>query len=146
MNPTSDNRSNPSINETEHNGSLEVQTYTAKRTYPVPHAEVTISRETSEGEVLLFRGETDASGKIPPIVLPGVKAIDTLSPRIDFKNIVSNNSYKITVSHPHFSTMIYYNVPVYEGILSIQSVDMVPKSVAADPSKPIEFKEQSFTI
>lgn len=146
MNLTSDKQPTPSMDEKECNGSLQVQTYTAKRSYPVPLAEVTISKDTPEGEIILFKGNTNASGKIPSIPLAGIKAIDALSPSIDFQNIVSKNSYKITVTHPDFLTMVYYNVPVYEGILSLQHVDMIPKSVSTDPSKPIKINEQTLKI
>jgi len=129
-----------------HNGTLKVQAFTARRTYPVPGAEVTISKETPEGEEIFFKGQTDISGQVPSISLPGVKAIDSFNPKIDFQDTVSTYSYNITVTHPDFLTMIYYNVPVYEGIMSIQSADMIPKSVSTDPNAPIVFNQQQSKI
>lgn len=136
----------PSSFKKDHDGALVVQTFTAKRAYPVPGAEVIISQNTPEGEKIIYKGQTDISGKLFSIPLTGVKAADTFSPIIDFQDTVRTNSYKITVSHPDFLTMIFYNAPVFEGTLSIQNADMVPKIVSTNPSQPIEVYQKQQKI
>lgn len=140
MNICISNQSN-SFNQ-EHNGTLAVQTYTAKRAYPVPRAEVTIFQNTPEGEKEIFRGQTDISGKLFSIPLPGVKAVDTLNPKIVFQDMIKAYSYTITVTHPDYVTTIFYNAPVFEGILSIQSTDLVPKVLAKDPTQPTKIHQK----
>ncbi|WMI80094.1 hypothetical protein [Anaerotignum sp. MB30-C6] len=136
----------PNTLKNHHTGALVVQTFTAKRAHPVPEAEVKISQNTPEGEKVIFKGETDISGKLFSIPLAGVKAVDTLNPKIDFQDLVRRNSYTITVSHPEYLTMIFYNAPVFEGILSIQSVDMVPKILSTSPNKPVEIHQKQQRI
>lgn len=136
----------PSSFKKENTGALIVQTFTSKRAFPVSQAEVVISQNTPDGEKVIYKGQTDISGKLFTIPLPCINTADTLNPKIGFQDNVKNYSYKITVTHPDFLTMIFYNIPVFEGTISIQSVDLVPKSLSTDPDKPIEIHHKQSRI
>lgn len=110
-------------------GFLKTQVFTARRTFPVSKATVTVSKNFPEGRFVIATETTDESGNAPMITLPAVSKSLSNSP----SGALPYTAYDMTVSHPNFNTMYYYNIPIFEGILSEQNVDLIP--LASTPSE-----------
>lgn len=126
----------------QHNGGLIIQASTSKRTYPVSGASVTVTKKTPAGVIELYKELTDISGMTPPMSLPGIPEAQTLSPSADYQDLADKYSYDIVVTHPKYVTMMYYQVPVYEGVISVQGVDFIPKAASGAPDVPIKINER----
>lgn len=120
-------------------GNIMVQTLTARRTFPVANAIVEISKDFIQGRYVISKQITDMSGQIEKVEVPAVSK--------DFANSPGNNhpytTYTIVVKHPEYATLTFKDVPVFEGIMSWQTVDMVPLSVASGSDEQTEFYEDS---
>lgn len=107
---------------------MKAQIFTARRTYPVKGATVTVSKTFPEGKYIIAVETSDESGNVPTITLPALKK--ELSDRPSAE--LPYTTFDMKVEHPSFNTMYYYNIPIFEGILSEQNVDLVP--LASTPS------------
>lgn len=124
-------------------GYIMVQTLTARRAFPVANAIVEISKDFIQGRYVISRQITDMSGQIEKVEVPAVSK--------DFANSPGNNhpytTYTIVVKHPEYATLTFKDVPVFEGIMSWQTVDMVPLSVANGSDEQTEFEEdRAYTL
>ncbi len=101
-------------------GTLKVQVFAADQSYPIGSALVTVTG--SDDKKQYFKGYTDTSGIVDDISLPSVR-----DPSPDLPtDLPSFIKYDITVEHPRFTTNNYLDVPVFAGIKSIQTVQLVP--------------------
>lgn len=116
-------------------GTLKVQVYTARRTLPVEDATVAISRNTPEGEQEIVTLTTNNSGTTQTVSLPGVPASLTEVPGLNLEHYFKQYSYNIEVTHPDYVSVLFKNVPIFQGIQSIQSIDLIPKAIAQDQNK-----------
>lgn len=126
----------------ENLGTLKVQAYTARRTRPVEGATVVISRSTPEGQQEIVTLTTDNSGITETISLPGVPASLTEVPGLDLSHYFNEYSYDIEVTHPDYVSVLFKNVPIFGGIHSIQSIDLVPKAIARDRNQEQVIEEE----
>jgi len=124
-------------------GTLQVTAATARRTYPVANANVTVSVHGTTPPSVLYNVQTDSSGMTPALRLPGVPVALSLVPNTDFSSIADRYSYDIAITHPSFITMLYTNVVIYESITSVQNADMIPKATSPNPDRPIRFDEKT---
>lgn len=116
-------------------GRLKIQTYAADGVYPVVAANVKIFKN-GEDE-LYFEGYTDGSGISDNIVLPAPSGIDTDMP----SETEPYYEYDIVITHPKFIQKKYKNVPVFDNISSIQTVQLVPISYGSDEESEITESE-----
>lgn len=101
-------------------GSLRVQVFAADQVYPISAANVVVTE--NEKDDVLFQGYTDSSGIVDNILLPAPSKEMSEAPSL----LKPYAQYDITVSHPRFAQRKYVGVPVFEGIKSIQTVQLVP--------------------
>lgn len=106
-------------------GTLRVQASIAQRAYPVPDAQVVVDKEFLEGNRVFATGVTDANGILDGIVLPTPDKSLSDSPTGKPPYAL----YDIHVTHPKFREEVYKQVPVFDGIKSIQPVRFLPNSV-----------------
>lgn len=99
-------------------GSLKIKVFTGNEAFPIMSALVKVL----DGEDLLFQEFTDQSGMVSEVYLPAPSSTISQSPG----NEKGYSTYTVVVSHPRFNTVIMENVPVFEGIESIQPVAMEP--------------------
>ncbi len=99
-------------------GWLRVQAFAGPQTYPVPNADVLVTRDFVDGVRRFASGKTDRSGILDGITLPAPD--NTLAQ--DPGTIQPYALYDIRVSHPDYRTEIYKQVPIFPGIKSIQPV------------------------
>ncbi len=105
-------------------GKLKVQVFSGREAFPVVNARVSVMKEFDNGPFAFFDELTDTSGIVDNMPLTTVIS----------ENVRENNSflpystYSIRVTHPYYITTVYSNVPVFNGITSIQPVNMIPKT------------------
>ncbi|CZT55977.1 hypothetical protein BN3661_01073 [Eubacteriaceae bacterium CHKCI005] len=104
-------------------GYLRVEAKTARQALPVEGAYVVV-RQVGEGEEVPLERimYTDSEGKTPKIPLPTVPASLSMAPGTDHPY----TEYIIQVDKPGYISVRDFNVPIYDGIVAIQPVELSP--------------------
>ncbi|MEG0980010.1 MAG: hypothetical protein RSC30_07395 [Oscillospiraceae bacterium] len=125
--------------ENPRKGYIQVKTLTVRRTYPVEGAKVTVYITFDDKQKYIITSTSaDSSGLTPLIALPATKKEEADNPN----SINPYTSYTVVVEHPDFLPMYFYNVPVFENIISTQTAEMILKSAAAPGQTKIEVYER----
>ncbi len=105
-------------------GRMKVQVFSGREAFPVVSARVQISKNFEDGERFFADELTDTSGI--------VEGVSLIAPKKDLaqenNEILPYSTYTIKVTHPYYITTLYTNVPVFDDVLSIQPVNLVPKT------------------
>lgn len=105
-------------------GFIKVAVSTAQQAVPLPGCKVAIS--SGETQIDFYAEyETDLSGNTPVVSVPAPSRDLSQSPG---GNVRPYYRYNIDVEFPCYDEVNVTEVPVFEGILSIQPVSMVPTS------------------
>ena len=109
-------------------GYMIVRVTTARGAIPLGGALVTVSNyapefESGRGDVIAVY-KTDSSGVTEKFALPAPPRALSMSPG----NGKSYQTYNISVEKDGYYSQNYINAPVFDGITSIQSADMIPLS------------------
>ena len=109
-------------------GYMIVRVTTARGAIPLENAIVTVSdyapeSESGRGDVIAVY-KTDRSGVTKKFALPAPSRSLSMSPG----NGKSYQTYNVSVSKEGYYSQNYINAPVFDGITSIQSADMIPLS------------------
>lgn len=113
-------------------GSLVFMVFTASEALPVAGAAITVSTRIDGEQHEMFKAVTNQSGETEAMTLPAPSK--ELSQ--DFDNDIQPFSlYDATVSRNGFTKVILRDIPVFDGVRSIQRVAMIPEG---EPSKPDE--------
>lgn len=110
------------IAENTRRGELRVQTNSGRGAFPVPGAQVTVEKEFTDGTHIFATGVTDVNGVLEGISLPAPSQTISQTPSM----IPPYATYHIIVTHPQFRGEQFIQVPIFEGIKSIQPVRFVP--------------------
>jgi len=102
-------------------GRLVVSVTSGNGTLPIENAQVYI-REYKDNSPLLYSLRTDSSGMTVSVTLPTPPRIDSLSPN----GKVPYSEYVTTVRKDGFYTTENIGVPMFDGITSVQKVDLLP--------------------
>ena len=113
----------------ENIGYLVVRVSTARGAIPLEDATVSIRGSTEQNSGVVYSLETDASGLTPRLPLPAPPRANSLTPNQD----VPYSLWSIDVFCKGFITARYESVPVYAGITSVQSAELVPLSEGFEP-------------
>ena len=116
-------------------GQLQVQVFTARRTYPVEGAEVVVSKRFPDGEFVISRSTTDGSGKGALVALPAQPSALSEHPG----DAHPYTTYDVRVTHPNYAPVTIRDVTVFEGVRSLQKVDLVPVAALPDGMTEIEY-------
>lgn len=104
-------------------GTLIVETSAADRALPVSGAEVIIYKNNNNSiKELVAKLTTDENGLAKPIHLETISKNLSLSPGDD----QPYTSYNIKISHPKYQTKHYTDVPIFQDVITIQNVLMLP--------------------
>ena len=107
-------------------GKLFVRVTAGRGTFPIHGATVYIREYDNEGEGhLLYILRTNEGGLSDTVTL---SAPDSSSSLIPNSSTLPYSEYVVTVIKNGFYTVENIGVPIFEGITSIQDVDMVPLS------------------
>lgn len=120
--------------ENPDSGVIKTQVFTARRTYPVENAQVNLYKVFPDGAYLIDSQFTDRSGQVKPVTVPALERSLPETPGDPAPYV----SYRITVSHPDFMDAVIEQVPVFEGVTSLQAVDLIPAAAAPvnSPDEP----------
>ncbi len=106
-------------------GSLKVQAYTGRQTAPIGGVTIIVSKTFTDGERVFYSLVTDENGIVDGILLPAPSKTLAEQP----SSTPPYAEYSVTAIHPGFHQEVYYNVPIFEGIKSIQPVRLTPLSI-----------------
>ena len=111
-------------NENSGNGTLKVQAFSGREAFPIVSARVVVTKDFDTG-IQTFADElTDTSG-----IVEGIRLIAPQKGSATENNeVLPYSTYTIRVTHPYFVTTVYTNVPMFDGVTSIQPANMLPKT------------------
>jgi len=119
-------------------GTLIFQVTGGQGAFPIADATVTLTKELNDNQQLSFTVRTDESGKTTPLSLPAPDR--ELSQRPG--NGIVYASYQAEISAPNYVTTRIRDLPVFDGITTIQPVSLTPDfGQKTAPPKEIEDKE-----
>ena len=104
-------------------GFLRVQVYTAQKTFPIVGASVKIWKEIENQKFSFGEYITDQHGFIPLLNLPTCPREHSLYP--SDKKMYLN--YCVEVSSPGFIKIVYYTINIFDNVISVQYVDLIPE-------------------
>lgn len=120
-------------------GYLKVKTATARGAVPIYNAIVTIYKADTNKSYLIATETTDLDGLTLPIPLPAPDKNQSFNP----ENPRPYADYDIVVEHPEYKNVELKNIPVFDGITSIQNVNMIafkdenpPTVINEGPTEP----------
>lgn len=107
-------------------GYVIVNVTTARGAIPLEGATVRIFDYSDRGEngELVITTKTNSSGRTEKIPLPTPPRSSSLSPG----NGRSYRTYNIDAQYDGYYNQYYINVPIFDGVTAVQSVDLVPIS------------------
>lgn len=98
-------------------GTLKIRAYSGNIAYPIETALVKIYDSQDR---LICEGYTDQSGIFDAGQFETIEKNISESPNFE----KGYATYKIVVTHPRFNTVVFENVPIFEGVESIQNARM----------------------
>ena len=139
------------INSSDEIGFLIVNVKTANGALPVEGASVTIyANEIKNDELLLdsdviYNLKTDKNGKTQKVALKTKNKDLSLS----YENSFPYLTYNVYVTKDGYYDSTYLEVPIFQGITSLQDADLIPLSEFASPTDPIpnstrQYKESNY--
>ncbi|MDD6221031.1 MAG: hypothetical protein PUB85_08620 [Clostridia bacterium] len=120
-------------------GFLRVETLSSNGLYPVGNSRVVVCKKLNGDNYCIYDRMTDASGIVDNLELPAPDKNLSMSP--ERNGMIPYATYDVYVEHPNFVKTIFENVPIFDGITSIQSVDMVPTVNSGTEPSPVRILE-----
>ena len=137
-------------NTTENIGFLTVNARTSNGAIPIENALVNIykNREiqnggaptTNQNGYLIYSLRTNSLGQTEKVALPTKSALLSQLPG----NVHPFESYNVFVSSEGYFDSDVINIPVFQGITSVQSVNLIPLSEFASPTDDVPFHNSRF--
>ena len=119
-------------------GAIVFRVYAARQAYPVSGVKCVISKKFGGKAYEIVSLTTDSSGQTRPVALPAPSR--ELSQNYE-NDIQPFALYDATVSKEGFAEVVLYDIPVFDGIQSVQRVSMIP--IAMNGSLTEEITEVS---
>lgn len=110
------------MDNTENVGTLTVKTESAFGAFPVKGATVSFRRQMPDGAKLFAVLITDDDGETEPLEIPAPPASNSLSPGGKTPYSLVN----IEIYADGYYSVMLMGVPIYSGISSTQTVNMIP--------------------
>lgn len=104
-------------------GSLRFRTYTARNALPVPNANISVTKMIGGRRHIFYNLTTDSSGQTEEVILPAPS--DVYSQTAD-SGIQPFSLYDADIAADGYAPIAVRNLPVFEGILSVQRAALVP--------------------
>lgn len=128
------------MNDQSGTGWLQVQVVEANGAFGIEDAQVLIFGfdENGSDSGVIYSLRTDSSGLAPKVALNAPSKARSLTPADDG---VPYASYHIKVSKDNYNSVEITNVPIFDGVTSLQRVNLVPEKMFSDisPGYPKEF-------
>ena len=116
-------------------GLLIVNVTTGRGAMPVANAKVTVVTPTESGNIIMAQTTTDNSGRTEPITLPAPVREFPRYPET-FSNEGMSAIYTVVVDAPGYITAINKEVAVFDGVTSVQRIDLMVQTGSEDESQP----------
>ena len=110
------------MDTTENYGTLTVKTESAFGALPVKDATVSFRRQTGDGAKLFAVLMTDEDGETEPLKIPAPPVSNSLSPGGETPYSLVN----VEVFADGYYSVMLMGVPIFTGISSTQTVNMIP--------------------
>ncbi len=114
-------------------GGLMVNATTLRGIYPVEGALVTVFTGEGNNMEIIEMDTTDQSGKSKIFTLKTPARAESL---LESNNKKPYASYNVSVRSDGFIEQIAMNIPVFSGVVSQQSIDLVKNTVAGKNNSP----------
>ncbi len=121
----------PLFKDASGSGRLTVKVTTARGMLPVEGAAVTVSQTPQNGGAKIITLETDQSGTAAEIELPAPPRYKSESPLPPDDDEEVMAKYDIFVSAEGYADAVIKNAAVFDGVTSIQNVDMLTASAVS---------------
>ncbi|MGN0567317.1 MAG: hypothetical protein ACI4JR_01865, partial [Acutalibacteraceae bacterium] len=105
----------------------------------VGNSRVVVCKKLNGENYCIYDRMTDASGIVDNLELPAPDKNLSMSP--ERNGMIPYATYDVYVEHPNFVKTFFENVPIFDGITSIQSVDMVPTVNSGTEPSPVRILE-----
>ena len=137
------------INQNEEFGFLTVNVKTANGALPLENALVTVysspkpseNNEAVLGETdVIYTLKSDINGKTEKVALKAKPSSLSQTPDESYPYL----AYNITVTRDGYYDSTYLNVPIFEGITSLQDVYLIPLSEFSSPTDPIPNSQRQY--
>ncbi len=109
------------LNENPSVGYLKVRAYAAFGAVPISNLNVIVKKEINGNNVVFFEGATNSSGVIENISLPAPTS------NTDDLVVPKSTTYVIEATNLQDNIKERFNINIYEGLYSIQTINIVPK-------------------
>lgn len=109
-------------------GFLAVNVTTGRGLLPIEGAVVTITTQQTLGQLVWARGITNSSGQIPPVALPAPPKL--LSQYPETPQQLAYGLYNVYAQARNMIPNLRQNVEVFDGVTSIQNIDLTPSGAA----------------
>ncbi|MEG1447768.1 MAG: hypothetical protein RR048_06490 [Oscillospiraceae bacterium] len=116
-------------------GKLVIKAYTARRAFPVEGSIVEVAKVFPTGKYIISRTTTNESGMTDTLLLPTARKPMSLEPG----EPKPYATYTVTVYDPRFVPTRISNVPVFDDITSVQTVDLIPPAANSTGKEIIEY-------
>lgn len=103
-------------------GYITAQVFTSRGEIPISDASVSVTSSSGGRKTLQAFRTTDRSGRIQPIAIETPAGSISLAPSSERAFAICD----IRVDHPLYETVVIKDVQVFEGITSLQRVQMIP--------------------
>ncbi len=113
-------------------GYLTVTVFSGQRAEPIAGAQVTVTRPSEEGELLMGSAVTDRDGRTPVFALPALDPELTFDPETTHPYI----GYNVRISADGYATALHENVPVYGSNHVTQPAGLLPLLPGESPDIP----------
>ncbi len=119
--------------ENDNTGGIMVNVTTLRGLYPVDGALVTVFTGERDNMQIVEIDSTDESGKSKVFKLAAPPKAESLT---ESDNKTPYSSYNVSVRSDGYIEQIALNVPVFSGVVSMQSIDLVKNTVAGNNTAP----------
>ena len=130
------------MNDQSGTGFLQVKVVSGNGAFGIEDAQVLIFGVDEEGQDtgIIYSLRTDQSGLAPKVALPAPPKANSLTPGEDG---APSASYHVKVSKDNYNSVEITDVPVFDGITSLQRVNLLPENEFSDlsPGYPGEFTQ-----
>ncbi len=119
-------------------GTLRFRVYTAREALPVTGAIIEITKVIGNNKHTFYKLTTDISGNTPIIYLPAPSSELSQNP----KNTIQPYAlYDVYITADNFRDVSIKNLPIFDGILSEQSIALVPIITTTAGAAPKQITE-----
>lgn len=105
-------------------GTLKIQAFTAQQALPVENVHVIVKKEFVDQTKIFFDGFTNLNGIIDNLQLPAPKK--SFSEDENYRGL-TYSTYDIEATHPEYQKVNLDQVTIFNGIKSIQPINLTPK-------------------